>query len=76
MGEARSSLRSAPAKAGAHGKKCIPAFEGVKKSTIAWISVVRPSRRPRRGLLRMRNFLNDIKRLPHAEERPKSLPQA
>jgi hypothetical protein len=46
------------------------------KSTIAWISFVRPSRRPLRGLLRMRYFLNAIKGLPHAEERPKSLPQA
>jgi hypothetical protein len=33
-------------------------------------SVVRPSRRPPRGLLRMRSFLNAIKGLPHAEERP------
>ena len=57
-------LSSAPA-------KWIPAFEGVKKSTIAWISVARPSGRPRRGLLRMRNFLHNIKALPHAEERPK-----
>jgi hypothetical protein len=42
----------------------------VRKSTIVWIGVVRPSRRPLRGLLRMRNFLNAIKALPHAEERP------
>src|SRR6266566_4313483 len=34
------------------------------------------SRRPLRGLLRMRSFLNAIKGLPHAEECPKSLPQA
>jgi hypothetical protein len=33
-----------------------PAFEGVKKSTIASISVVRPSRRPRRGLLQDEEF--------------------
>jgi hypothetical protein len=47
-----------------------PAKVGVRKSTIVWIGVVRPSRRPLRGLLRMRNFLNAIKGLPHAEERP------
>jgi hypothetical protein len=39
----------------------------VRKSTIVWIGVVRPSRRPLHGLLRMRNFLNAIKALPHAE---------
>jgi hypothetical protein len=42
-----------------------------RKSTIGWIGVVRPSRRPLRGLLRMRNFLTAIKGLPHAEEHPK-----
>jgi hypothetical protein len=51
--------------------KWIPAFEAVRKSTGAWIYVVRPSRRPLRGLLRMRSFLNAIKELAHAEERPK-----
>ncbi len=44
--------------------------EAVRKSTGVWIGVVRPSRRPLRGLLRMRSFLNAIKGLPHAEERP------
>jgi hypothetical protein len=47
-----------------------PAKEAVRKSTIAGINIVRPSRRPR-GLLRMRNFINAIKGLPHAEERQK-----
>src|SRR6266851_4542519 len=32
---------------------------------------MRPSRRPLRGLLRMRFFLNAINNLPHPEERPK-----
>src|SRR5438445_437346 len=55
----------------------VPAFAGttswaVRKSPGAWISVARPSRRPLRGLLRMRNFRNSIKGLPHAEERSKS----
>jgi hypothetical protein len=59
-----------------------PRKEAVRKSTGARISVPRPSRRPpcpeepppaasrRGGLLRMRSFLNAIKGLPHAEERP------
>jgi len=48
------------AKAGAHysGARAVeewaPACEAVRKSRIAWISIVRPSRRPLRGLLRMR----------------------
>jgi hypothetical protein len=53
-----------------------PAKEAVNEVRIGWISVVRPSRQPLRGLLRMRNFLNAINRIPHAEEHPKSLPQA
>src|ERR1700730_15119962 len=48
-----------------------PAIEAVRKSTGVWISVVRPSRRPLRGLLRMSSFLSAIEGLPHAEERPK-----
>src|SRR5438128_7011010 len=44
-----------------------PAKELVKKSRMGWIDTVRPSRRPLRGLLRMRNFLNVIKGFPHAE---------
>src|SRR5216684_778111 len=36
----------------------------------AWLILVRPSRRPLCGLLRMRSFLNSIKSLPHPEERP------
>src|ERR1700730_4630247 len=48
-----------------------PAIEAVRKFTGVWISIVRPSRRPLRGLLRMRSFLSAIKGLPHAEERPK-----
>jgi len=36
------------------------------------IEAVRPSRRPLRGLLRVRTFLNAIKVLPHAEERSQS----
>src|SRR5260370_1174235 len=35
-----------------------------------WMILVRPSRRPLRGLLRMRFFLNPIKSLPHPEVRP------
>jgi UDP-N-acetylmuramate dehydrogenase len=37
-----------------------------------WTSVVRPSRRPLRGLLRMRDICDAIKGLPHPEERPES----
>src|SRR5262249_44263557 len=48
-----------------------PPIEAVRKSTIGWTRSVPPSRRPLRGLLRMRNFLNAIKGTPHAEERPK-----
>ncbi len=36
-----------------------------------WMTLVRPSRRPLCGLLRMRFFLNSIINLPHPEERPK-----
>ena len=46
-------------------------FHGPTKEG-AWISAVRPSRRPLRDLLRMRNCLNAINDLPHAEERSKS----
>ena len=38
---------------------------------LSWISPVRPSRRPLRGLLRMRDFVRAIKGSPHAEEHPK-----
>jgi hypothetical protein len=41
---------------------------GVGKSTIGWISALRPSRQLLRSFLRMRNFLNAIKDFPHAEE--------
>jgi hypothetical protein len=61
------------------GKRSIrltPAGERVNESTIGWIGAVRSSRQPLRGFLRMRDFLNAIKSLPHPEERPKSLPQA
>jgi len=44
-------------------------YESVKESKVGWISAVRPSRRPLRGLLRMTDFLNVIKGLPHPEER-------
>src|SRR5437667_1639989 len=39
-------------------------------SDATWISILRPSRRPLRGLLRMTFFLNAIKELRHPEERP------
>jgi class 3 adenylate cyclase len=39
----------------------------VMKAAQRWISTMRPSRRPLRGLLRLRNFLNAIKNSPHAE---------
>src|SRR5882672_4496311 len=39
-------------------------------ATSLWIGIARPSRRPLRGLLRMRIFLNAINNLPHPEERP------
>jgi hypothetical protein len=51
-------------------RKWVPACELVKKISIGWISAVRPSRRPLRGLPRMRSFLNAIKGSPHAEEHP------
>jgi hypothetical protein len=37
-----------------------PGFEGVRKSTIGWISAVRPSRQLLRSFLRTRSFLNAI----------------
>ena len=43
-----------------------PVEETVRKSTIARIGIVRPSRRPPRGLLRARHFLNAIKDYHHA----------
>jgi hypothetical protein len=48
-----------------------PANEHVKKSTISWISAVRPSRQPLRGFLRMRIFLHGLTSIPHAEEHSK-----
>jgi len=39
--------------------------------TNGWIGVVRPSRQPLRGFLRMRRFVNAIDDKPHAEERLK-----
>jgi hypothetical protein len=44
----------------------IPAFEAVRKSTIAWFGVVRPSRRPLRGLLRA---CEEIGRFPDPSRR-------
>jgi hypothetical protein len=44
----------------------ILAFEAVRKSTIAWIGVVRPSRRPLRGLLRA---CEEIGRFPDPSRR-------
>ena len=38
-----------------------------RKRRARWISAVGPSRQPLRGFLRMRNFLNAIKGLPHAQ---------
>ena len=35
-----------------------------------WISALRSSRQPLRGFLRMRNYINAINDIPHAEERP------
>ncbi|MGH6926732.1 MAG: hypothetical protein ACREEV_00335, partial [Dongiaceae bacterium] len=43
----------------------------VGRSLGIWIDMVRPSRRPLRGLLRMRNSLIATNNLPHPEERPK-----
>src|SRR6516162_5418161 len=57
-------------------------WQPVKELSIGWISALRPSRQPpcpeeppqaasrRGGFLRMRNFLNYINEVPHAEERP------
>ena len=42
----------------------------------AWINVVHPSRRPLRGVLRVRTALNPINGLPHAEERSESASQS
>src|SRR5262252_3898341 len=47
-----------------------PAFEAVRKSLKCWIQIVRPSRRPLRGLLRMRTDFRAILSFPHPEERP------
>ena len=45
----------------------IPVEERLTEFKLSWTSAVRPSRRPLRGLLRMRDFLNAIKDLPHPE---------
>jgi hypothetical protein len=60
-----------PAKAGAHFRHGSRPSRLSGNRRVPWISVVRPSRRPLRGLLRMRSFLNAINGLPHAEERPR-----
>jgi hypothetical protein len=41
--------------------------EHVKELKIRWIGAVRPSRQLLRRFLRMRDFLNAIKDLPHPE---------
>ena len=46
-----------------------PANEADRKLAVGWIGALRPSRQLLRSFLRMRNFLNYIKGLPHAEER-------
>jgi hypothetical protein len=59
------------APAGIHVQRSIPASEPVKELKLRRTSAVGPSRRPLHGLLRMRNFLNAIKNIPHPEERLK-----
>jgi hypothetical protein len=46
---------------------CKSTAEVTEAAEAGWISTMRPSRRPLRGLLRLRNFLNAIKNSPHAE---------
>ena len=41
--------------------------EAAEAAEAGWISTLRPWRRPRRGLLRLRNFLNALKNRPNAE---------
>jgi hypothetical protein len=53
-----------------------PHLRASEELTIGWIGDVRSSRQPLRGFLRMRTVLEPIEGIPHAEERPKSLPQA
>ncbi len=53
----------------AHRAKGSPPRTRSPRRKEAWINVVRPSRRPLRGLLRVRSVLNAINGLPHAEER-------
>jgi hypothetical protein len=43
---------------------------------MSWTSAVRPSRRPLSRPPQDEEFLNAINNIPHAEERPQSLPQA
>jgi len=52
---------------------CAVALDSASTRTVKnrWANAVRPSRRPRRGLLRMRKLLGAIKKPPHAEERLK-----
>jgi hypothetical protein len=38
-----------------------------KNRDFGWMNALRPSTRPLRGRLRMRNFLNAIDNIPHAE---------
>ena len=62
-----------PAQSGAQSerlKSWIPACEGVIKSHRGWINALRPSRPRCARRLRMRNFNNAIKSLPHVEEPP------
>src|SRR5437870_4637548 len=47
-------------------------YEPLKELKTRWISVVRPSRQLLRSFLRMRDFLNAIKSVPHPEEAAKA----
>src|SRR5712671_1930489 len=69
MNNIREDYFVTPAKAGVHNGNRSRPLEPVRELTLGWIDAVRPSRRPLRGLLRMRDFFSSINDIPHAEER-------
>src|ERR1700676_3494068 len=71
----QSMPATSPAKTGVSGLIDIGMSGSFSRLANAYgkgISAVRPSKRPLRGLLRMRCFLNAIKLIPHAEEPPQA----
>ena len=75
--EAEIALAGEPRRQAAHRAPdprvaAYPTGEAVVVGHLAGAASVRPSRRPLRGLLRMRSFRDTIKNLSHPEERPRA----